>query len=244
MKTLLELRQIKLRRDNDFELRIPQLRLAEGQIYLLAGANGAGKSTLLHLLAQLLPADEGEILFDGEPVMTTRQKQQLRRQITLVEQSPFLFDSSVYQNLAFGLKLRNIKGEEQRQRITRALADVRLRGFEKRRAKTLSGGESRRVALARALVLNPRILLLDEPTAGLDADTLPFFENLIAELATRCITIVLSSHDTQQGQRLPTSPLFLDKGELIQQGQITQSQPHGGETETWPRHLSTQGTLF
>lgn len=219
MNTLLELRHVRLRRANDFELKVPHLRLTEGQIYLLAGANGAGKSTLLHLLAQLLPADEGEILFDGNPVIHPKQKQQLRRQITLVEQSPFLFDSSVYQNLAFGLKLRNIKGEKQRQRITQALADVRLSGFEKRRAKALSGGESRRVALARALVLNPRILLLDEPTAGLDAETLPFFETLIAELATRGMTIVLSSHDTQQGQRLQTSSLFLCQGALTQQDQ-------------------------
>jgi tungstate transport system ATP-binding protein len=242
--TLLELRQIKLRRDNGFELNIPQLCLTEGQIYRLAGANGAGKSTLLHLLAQLLPADEGEILFEGKPVMTTRQKQQLRRQMTLVEQSPFLFDSSVYQNLAFGLKLRHIKGEQQRQRIARALADVRLSGFEKRRARTLSGGENRRVALARALVLNPRILLLDEPTAGLDADTLPFFENLLAELAARRITIVLSSHDAEQSRRLPTSLLCLSRGELIQYGQTSQHQPQNGAPETWPSYFTTQETLF
>lgn len=225
MTTLLELRQIKLRRDKGFELQIDSLQLKEGQIYHLMGANGAGKSTLLHLLAQLLPADEGEIFFDGQPVHGTKQAQFLRQQVTLVEQSPFLFDSSVYHNIAFGLRLRHIKGDLQQQRVTQALADVRLSGFEKRRAKELSGGETRRVALARALALHPRILLLDEPTAGLDTDSLPAFENLLAELAKRRITIVLSSHDAQQSQRLRTSPLFLDRGKLVVQNKLTPIEP-------------------
>jgi len=241
MKTLLELRNIRLRRENGFELKIDRLQLMEGQIYHLMGANGAGKSTLLHLLAQLLRADEGQIFFDGQPVKESAQAQALRRQVTLVEQSPFLFDSSVYQNIAFGLRLRNIKGELQRQRVASALADVRLSGFEKRRGKELSGGETRRVALARALALHPRILLLDEPTAGLDADTLPTFENLMAGLAGRHLTIVLSSHDAQQSRRLQTSPLFLHKGELMQKQSNIQPQHQSGASELWPKHFSTQG---
>ncbi|NCO52471.1 MAG: ATP-binding cassette domain-containing protein [Deltaproteobacteria bacterium] len=241
MKTHLEVRDLRLRRENGFELRIDRLQLAEGQIYHLMGANGAGKSTLLHLLAQLVPADSGEILFNGQPVNGSAQIQALRRQVTLVEQSPFLFDSSVYHNIAFGLRLRNIKGAVQRQRVASALADVRLSGFEKRRARELSGGETRRVALARALALDPKILLLDEPTAGLDADTLPVFETLMTQLAGRQLTLVLSSHDAQQSQRLPVIPLFLDRGELKQPKPVSHSQYHNGASALWPKHLSTQG---
>ena len=214
MQPLLSLRGIELRRGN-FLLRIEQLDLQPGGIYLLEGANGSGKSTLLHLLALLLPPTAGTLTFAGEPIRDEVQRQHLRRVVTLVEQSPYLFATSVYQNLAFGLRLRQVVGELQDRRIAQALRAVGLEGYQSRQAKALSGGESRRVALARAMVLRPQLLLLDEPTAGLDRDTLPVFEECLAALSEQGTTLVIASHDSDQPRRLAGEVLTLQRGSLL-----------------------------
>ena len=198
----------------DFCLAINHLQLERGQIYLLEGTNGAGKSTLLHLLAMLLIPTGGTIAFSGEEVREESQRQRLRRQITLVEQQPYHFATSVYQNLAFGLRLRDVRGELQDRRIRKALETVGLAGFEERHVRTLSGGESRRVALARAMVLRPQLLLLDEPTAGLDREVLPLFEACLATLKKEGTTVVIASHDQDQSRRLDGIVLTLEQGRL------------------------------
>jgi tungstate transport system ATP-binding protein len=213
MAPLAALYNIKFQR-GDFCLAIDHLELEKEQIYLLEGTNGAGKSTLLHLLALLLVPTSGTIAFAGEEMREEEQRQRLRRQITLVEQQPYLFATSVYQNLAFGLRLRDVRGELQDRRIRNALELVGLAGFEERQVRTLSGGESRRVALARAMVLRPQLLLLDEPTAGLDRDVLPLFEACLARLKEQGTTVVLASHDSDQSRRLGGMVLTLEQGRL------------------------------
>jgi len=214
MAPLLTLSDILLHR-NGFTLAIDRLELEPGRIYLLNGPNGAGKSTLLHLLALLLHPDAGELRFNGVIADGGQGRQRLRRMITLVEQNPFLFDSSVYQNLAFGLRLRDVRGDLQRRRISQALQAVDLEGFEHRQARALSGGESRRVALARALVLRPQLLLLDEPTAGLDREVLPTFERVLSTLPGQGTTVVIAGHDADQSRRLAGVVISLERGRLI-----------------------------
>jgi len=214
MNFLVTLNNLRFRRDG-FSLLIDHLELESGKVYLLQGPNGAGKSTLLHLLGLLLHPDQGELCFAGHVVNGKADRQRLRRQITLVEQNPYLFDTSVYQNLAFGLRLRDVRGDLQRRRISQALRAVDLEGFENRRAQALSGGESRRVALARALVLRPQLLLLDEPTAGLDRETLPVFERCLAELPGQGTTVVIAGHDSDQSRRLGGMVIKLDQGKLV-----------------------------
>ncbi|OHB27054.1 MAG: hypothetical protein A2X84_02405 [Desulfuromonadaceae bacterium GWC2_58_13] len=214
MKPLLILNDIRFRRD-DFVLTVEQLELQPGRIYLVHGPNGSGKSTLLHLLALLLIPEGGEVRFAGRRIDGGVDRQRLRRQITLVEQNPFLFDASVYHNLAFGLRLRDVRGDLQRRRVTQALHAVGLMGFESRWAKALSGGEARRVALARALVLRPKLLLLDEPTAGLDREILPIFERCLAALPGQGTTVVIASHDADQSRRLAGITLGIDRGRVI-----------------------------
>jgi len=213
MTPLLRVDKLLFQRDG-FTLRIEHLELQTGRIYLLHGPNGSGKSTLLHLLAMLLIPTAGKLHFHGTPVERDKERLKLRRQITLVEQNPLLFDTSVYQNLAFGLRLRDIHGDLQHRRIDLALRSVGLQGFEQQRAKTLSGGESRRVALARAMVLRPQLLLLDEPTTGLDRDTVPVFEHCLAALPAQGTTVVIASHDTDQQRRLKGENIFLERGHL------------------------------
>ena len=214
MKTLLTLSDITLRRD-EFTLQIERLELLSGQVYLLHGSNGAGKSTLLHVLALLLTPQGGTFNFQGIDVNSAQTRSRLRKQITLVEQNPFLFNTSVYENLAFGLRLRDVRGELQRRRITQALQAVDLAEFAERRAQELSGGETRRVALARAMILRPQLLLLDEPTAGLDRDVLPIFERCLTALAAQGTTVVIAGHDDDQQQRLGGELLCLERGRLI-----------------------------
>jgi tungstate transport system ATP-binding protein len=221
MEPLLTLSDILFRRD-DFRLEIDTLKLDPARLYLLRGPNGSGKSTLLHLLALLLAPERRQLKYTGRRIDGTAERQQLRRQITLVEQSPYLFDTSVYRNLAFGLRLRDVNGDLQRRRIAQALQAVGLEGFEPRRAAKLSGGEARRVALARALVLRPKLLLLDEPTAGLDRASLPIFERCLAELPGQGTTVVIAGHDEDQPRRLAGTILELDRGRLV--------RPTGGPT--------------
>ncbi|HXV22469.1 MAG TPA: ATP-binding cassette domain-containing protein [Desulfuromonadales bacterium] len=215
MEPILALHHLEYRRGDRFTLSIDRLDFQAGRIYLLAGPNGAGKSTLLQMLGLLLPPDRGEIRFAGTAVQGAADRQRLRRQITLVEQSPFMFDGTVYDNLAFGLRLRDVRGDLQRHRILSALEKVGLGGFESRPARALSGGETRRVALARAMVLRPKVLLLDEPTAGLDRESLPLFENCLAALPGEGVTVIISTHDTDQSQRLRGEVLRLEAGRLI-----------------------------
>jgi tungstate transport system ATP-binding protein len=227
MEPILSLHHLKYRRGGQFTLNIDHLDFQAGRVYLLAGPNGAGKSTLLQLLGLLLPPDRGEIRFAGTAVQGAADRQRLRRQITLVEQSPFMFDGTVYDNLAFGLRLRDVRGDLQRHRIASALEKVGLAGFEFRRAGALSGGETRRVALARAMVLRPKVLLLDEPTAGLDRESLPLFESCLAALPGEGVTVIISTHDADQSRRLRGEVLRLDAGRLISPKQVESAMTFG-----------------
>lgn len=213
MEPVLSLRNIEHPQGN-FTLAIERLDLHSGRIYALSGPNGSGKSTLLRILALLQAPQRGELRFAGEPVRGERSRRKLRRQVTLVHQSPYLFSGSVEQNLAFGLRLRGIRGEERHCRVAEALTALGLRGFESRPVRALSGGEAQRVALARALALRPAVLLLDEPTAGLDAEQLAGFEEWLTTLPQTGITVVLSTHDPNQPMRLGSEVVRLRQGQI------------------------------
>ena len=212
MEPVLSLRNIE-HRQGRFTLAVERLDLHPGRIYALAGPNGAGKSTLLRLLALLEAPQRGELHFAGQPVArSTRSK--LRRQVTLVQQSPYLFAGSVEANLTFGLGLRGIRGEERQRRVAAALEAVGLSSFSGRSVRELSGGEIQRVALARALALQPKVLLLDEPTAGLDQERLTEFEKWVTVVAAAGITVVLATHDPDQPRRLGSEVIRLRQGQI------------------------------
>jgi tungstate transport system ATP-binding protein len=235
MKPVLSLRDISYSRDANFTLQVDRLDLLAGRIYSLSGPNGAGKSTLLQTLALLEPPDKGTLHFAGLPIRWERALlTKLRQQITLVEQSPYLFDDTVYNNLAFGLRMRGVRGREQRQRIVQTLDDVGLADFLNRKARLLSGGETRRVALARALVLQPKVLLLDEPTANVDGQQLQAFEALLASLPQKGLTVVFSTHDPEQSDRVGGENLSILEGNLKQAYQPVESaRLHNTEYSPW-----------
>lgn len=196
-------------------LDIDELTIGEGRLYTLTGANGAGKSTLLNLLAFLSPPTSGEIFYSGKRVDWNHGSvEEHRRKVTLLHQSPYLFGGTVYDNVAFGLKARGIHGEAQRRRVDEALDGVGLQGFRDRKARELSGGEAQRVAMARALALEPEVLLLDEPLANIDQETAGSLETVIASLPARGTTVVLITHDPDQPARLNGESILLEGGKV------------------------------
>ncbi len=188
------------------------LDMKGGSITVLLGVNGAGKSTLLRILAGLESADKGTIVFNGQKTSSD----QLRKIATLVFQKTTMFSRSVYDNLAFGLKIRNVHEPDIKQKISDALQAVGLAGFENRKAKKLSGGEQQRISLARAFLLDPKILLLDEPTANLDPNSSRVIEKAILSRKNPETIIVLATHNLGQAKRLGDEVVHIHEGRVVE----------------------------
>lgn len=198
-------------------LRIPSLTVRQGEILVLLGPSGAGKSTALRLLGLLEAPSRGRVEFhaNGKIVSHATASIEERRLITMIFQRPLLLSRSVRANVAYGLRLR---GEpDSRERIGAVLERVSLSHLADARPRTLSGGEMQRAAIARALVIEPRVLLLDEPTAHLDPFNVRLIESLVREQNQQYgTTIVFVTHDMFQARRLATRVALLFDGEVIE----------------------------
>ncbi len=213
MAPLFTLTAVRKTYGNKITLAFEKLTVQRGRLYVLMRPNGSGKSTLLNILAFLMKPDSGEVEFDGCQVSwKSEELSLLRKRVTLMSQSPFLFSGSVFYNIAFGLKVRGVGGRELHKRVAELLAMVDLSGFEDRDTRQLSGGEARRVALARALAANPEVLLLDEPLANVDTRVASMLESLIAAQTKQGLTIIMSSHEAQQAERLASDVIQLADG--------------------------------
>jgi len=199
-------------------LDLDRLEIEDGGITALVGPNGAGKTTLLMLLAVLARPSRGRLLFAGQdPWASDESAVAARREAVLLTHHPYLFKGSIADNVAFGLRLRRLPDAEIADRVRTALALVELDGRGGRSAAGLSAGQAQRVALARALAIRPRVLLLDEPTAHLDAGLGPRMEAVLREARTEIgTTVVFSTHDFSQASRLADSILFLSAGRRVE----------------------------
>lgn len=193
------------------------LDVDEGKIIALIGPTGSGKTTLLRLIDTLDQPTRGSIFFHGVDVCRFSSKESLlvRRRMAMVFQKPVVFSSSVYENVAYGLKVR---GKDSRDSVLRALEEVGLSGYESRNAATLSGGEMQRIALARATVIKPEVLLLDEPVANLDPRNATAIDELIKRLADCGTTVIMASHNMPQCRRIADRVAVLAKGRIIRTG--------------------------
>jgi len=201
-------------------LKNVNLSIDKGEVFALIGPTGAGKTTLLRIIDLLETPTSGELYFDGRPIpQSGRQRLEIRRRISFIHQKPQFFDSSVYDNVACGLRWRGGKENAISNKVRTILETVGLNGYDNRDARTLSGGEAQRVALARALVLEPEVLLLDEPTANLDPVSVKKIERVIRSIARqRSTTMIMATHDMSQGQQLADRIGVLVEGTLVQTG--------------------------
>ncbi len=194
------------------------LALEEGLIHALLGFNGAGKTTLLRILNLLIRPTEGRVFFLGQDATSgSNDLLESRRKMVLVSQDPLLFSGTVFSNVAKGLRFRGIGRAKTAKRVREAIEFVSLAGFEDRGVHTLSGGEARKVALARALVLRPRALLLDEPTISLDPESIKELEDLVRRINRDFrTTVFMVTHDLAQATRMAASFLFIHQGRIIE----------------------------
>jgi tungstate transport system ATP-binding protein len=197
-------------------LNIDKLEIGPKQIYTLIGPNGAGKTSLLKILAFLDKPSSGVMHFEDKQVsFEEKQLYALRRQVVLLDQNPIMFTGSVYKNVEFGLQVRKVAQKARKQRVKDALELVGMENFGEYNAQGLSGGETKRVALARALVLQPEVLLCDEPTANVDNENQEIILKIIERInKEQKASIIFSTHYLSQGQRLADHSLLLQSGAL------------------------------
>ena len=193
------------------------LEIATGEFYTLLGPSGCGKTTLLRTIAGFVAPDEGAVFLDGQSV---NRLPPWKRNLGMVFQNYALWPHiTVFENVAFGLKERKVPRREIEPRVLQALEQVGLKGTERRRPSQLSGGQQQRVALARTLVIQPRVLLLDEPLSNLDAK---LRQEMRLELLTLQrdigLTTIYVTHDQEEALALSTRIAVMNLGKIIQEG--------------------------
>jgi len=218
MFSVIELENISKTYENTHALKQVSLNILEGEVFSLLGPNGSGKTTLLRIMAGIERPTSGEMRFNGVKVEEGNINH-VRSKTTMVFQKTALFNTSVYKNIAYGLRLRGLTKKETDEKIRETLKTVMLEGYEKRLAKKLSGGEQQRVALARALALDTQVLLLDEPTANIDPKTVSIIENVLSWVnKEKKTTMVIATHNVFQTETLAKRAALLLEGKIVKVG--------------------------
>lgn len=221
-KELIEINNLLVQRNGRDVLDVDALDIRRGETLAVVGPNGAGKSTLLLTLAQLLKPARGEIRFDGKSLRELNELE-YRRKISFVFQSPLLLDMTVEENVALGLKFRGAPKERVKVETAKWIKALGVESLSARRASQLSGGEAQRVSLARAFVLNPELLLLDEPFAALDPPTrAKLIEDLSALLGEDHRTAVFVTHNLNEAAKLSHRIAVMVNGMVRQVGTAKQ----------------------
>jgi len=223
LKTRMEVKNLNFYYGSNQALKNINMPIYDRKVTALIGPSGCGKTTLLRCfnrMHDLYPANryEGDILLDGESIFGM-DIIDLRSRVGMVFQKPTPFPMSIFDNVAFGLRLKGIKGTELKDRVEKALNDAVLWDEVKDRLKdsafSLSGGQQQRLCIARAIAVEPDVLLFDEPTSALDPISTAKIEELIVELKKK-ITITIVTHNMQQAARISDYTGFMYLGELIE----------------------------
>ena len=217
MTAALQLDQLRVQQNGRTVLDVPSLVVQPGERVAVTGPVGAGKSTLLMASAGLVRLHAGRVSLFGEPYHWGRPPGalKLRRRLALVAQDPCLFATTVRGNLLEGLKYHGFSRAERAARCDAWIDRLELGNLANRPAAELSGGEQRLVALGRALVLQPELLLLDEPTTHLDRSLMPRVEHLLTAVLPPSTTLILATHDSAQAARLARRTLSLEEGRIV-----------------------------
>ena len=216
-KKLIEFRNIVKSFDGQIVLKGINLDIYENEFVTLLGPSGCGKTTLLRILGGFLEADEGKVIFDGEEIS---QKPPYERELNTVFQKYALFPHlSVYENIAFGLKIKKLSKDVIEQKVMKMLKLIGLEGYEDKNAMLLSGGQQQRVAIARALVNEPKVLLLDEPLAALDLKLRKDMQYELKRIQQEVgITFIFVTHDQEEALTMSDKIVVMKSGEILQVG--------------------------
>ncbi|MFQ6074911.1 MAG: ABC transporter ATP-binding protein [Candidatus Bathyarchaeia archaeon] len=220
MEQTIEFRDVTKRYGDVTALEGVSLNVMKGEILTVLGPNGSGKTTTLRIMAGIEKPTSGEVYFDGARV-DDGNRSEARKRSTMVFQRATLFNTTVYDNVAYGLKVRGCPRREIKERVRDALKLVRLEGYDGRLAVELSGGEQQRVSIARALVLDTELLLLDEPTANLDPKNVSIIEEIISWVnRERKATVVMATHNMFQAEALTDRVALLLGGRIAEVGTV------------------------
>lgn len=190
----------------------------EAEIVGLLGPNGAGKTTAFYITMGLIKPDSGKILFLEKDITTLPIHKRAKLGMSYLAQEPSVFrDMSVEQNLRCVLELTNYREKEKKERMEELLEELKLASHRKKKARTLSGGERRRLEIARALILNPKLLLLDEPFANIDPITISDVQSMILSLKKKNISVLITDHNARELTSI------VDRSYLIQDGRVSMS---------------------
>jgi len=204
------------------------LELPAGDVVGLLGPNGAGKTTTFYMVVGLCHPDSGEVFIDGEPITELPMYQRARKGISYLPQEPSVFRKlTVEENLLAVLETLDLPAAERRVRAEELMEDFRITHIARSKGYALSGGERRRVEIARALVTNPRFILLDEPFAGIDPIAVIDIQNTINDLKERGIGVMISDHNVRETLGVCDKAYILNAGEVLEYGdpiQIAQSK--------------------
>lgn len=215
---MISIKNLLVQRNERDVLRIKTLEIQKGETLAVVGPNGAGKSTFLLALAYLLKATSGEILLHGKQQKEWNELE-YRRKIAFVFQDPLLMDMSVRENIGLGLKFRKMDKKETIERIDKWATAMGVEKLLERRANQLSGGEAQRVSLARAFVLDPELLLMDEPFSAVDPQTREkLLEDLSRVLAEHHRTTIFVTHNLKEAAQFGDRVAVMIGGELKQAG--------------------------
>jgi tungstate transport system ATP-binding protein len=213
------LQQLRKSHGDRLLLNIENLELQRGDTYLLHGKNGVGKTTLLRIMAGLDTADDGQFRFDGIAVNSASERAALAPRLIYVHQHSYLFHTSVAENIGYGLKLRGIPKTERDALVTAEMDWAGIAHLRDVPPNKLSGGEKQRVAMARARVLKPELLLLDEPTANLDEAAREQVAELITHMRDSNNCVVIATHDKELSGLPGAVKLKLEDGRVLNQFQ-------------------------
>lgn len=192
-------------------LDIDKMIIQEGKITGITGPNGSGKSTLLNILGGLDSEYQGRIEYNGETLNT-----HVARNMTHVFQKPYLFRRRVYDNIAYPLRLRKIDKETEEKLVNEIIKRLEIEDLVDKKAHLLSGGESQKVALARAIVFKPKLLLLDEPTSNIDPESIKVMEREILRFNKETnSTVVIVTHNLDQSQRICDNIIYISSGKVV-----------------------------
>ncbi|MBO8126569.1 MAG: ATP-binding cassette domain-containing protein [Firmicutes bacterium] len=229
-------RNIRKEYDGKEILSLSELHLPLGKTTVIMGPNGAGKTSLLRILAFLETDYFGDLLVAGEKVGKTLEgTKKFRRRSGVIWQRPVMYNMSVRANVALGLRLRRVKAEEAEAKVDAILAKLGLTQLAHVNAKRLSGGETQKVSIARALVVDPEFIFVDEPSSNLDIEAIELMHRLLLEEKEKGKTIVLITHNLAEAKRLGDYLVFLNQGQVLASGELPEvfSAPALTESPYW-----------